>query len=251
MNADDPSSINPYQSPRPMDALSEEPGEPVAEIAVVEMPARKPEWRLSVYADRLRLSPPGDGPPQDVPSAELSEKVTVQDFLFIRRCVVVKLGKKKRIFQLEPEDFATFTQWLGPPTAADLKRALKKRLAWVLPIGCLIVLASVPMGGDRAAGIEPLPFDPVGFVLGGSLLLMGILSKWMPHPVFFLFDSFWFLALASNLSYQIFTGRSWLWIILVLFQLLLVLGGIGEYRRFSRSGGRNVSPFEAGNHELP
>ena len=238
MEPDDPASVNPdpsRASEARVPADNGSPGDLVAEITALEMPDWRNQWKLLLHPDRLRLDAQSDEPVQEVMRAELAEKVRLTRSLSMKPCVTVKLGKKTRSFYLTHDDFAALKEWIGPPTAADLKVALKRRFAWVLPIGILFVVTSLPMRGDPAAGIEPSPFDLLGFTLGASLILLATLSRRIPHRNFFLLDSLWFQVLAGDLVYRICTGSSWVWVFVVLLLVSLARSGILEYRRFSVS----------------
>lgn len=231
---DNPSPQNPYESPRPANAQGAErraTGEPLAEMDVVDILSNKQRWRLRLFADLLQFDSSTEQPPIEIVRSESPEKTTLHDSFFMKRCLEVK-ADKKRVFQFTAVDFATLTDWIGPPTQRDLVVALKRRFAWVLPVGILFVLSSLPLSGDADAGIEPLAFDPIFCGLGIGLVTTGALSRFVAHRVFFLVDSLWFLILAGNITYDILAGASWLWMILVLLQITLVASGFMQYRRF-------------------
>jgi hypothetical protein len=104
--------------------------------------------------------------------------------------LVVKLGKQKVFFRLSPEAFAGFRAWVGPPTPEDLKLGLKRRLSWVMPLGVLFVLTSLPIGN--------LPLNPVSLGLGLALVVTGTLAKLWPHRIMFALDALWFSFLAFH-----------------------------------------------------
>ena len=76
------------------------------------------------------------------------------------------------------------------------------------------------------------------WILG--LLAIGALARVKPHRIFFLIDSLWFVLLAGNTIFEIFTGSSWLWSVLVVLQLLLAKSGIMQYQRF-----RDIAPEQS------
>ena len=200
-------------------------------MEVVDVLRNKQQWRLLLFADLLRFDSSSEQPPIEIERSEAPEKTTIHDSLFMKRCLEVK-ADKKRVFQFGPVDFATLMDWIGPPTQRDLVVALKRRFAWVLPVGILFVLISLPLSGDPDAGIEPLAFDPISCGLGIGLIAIGVLSRFIAHRVFFLVDSLWFLILAGNITYNIVFGSNWLWMIMVVLQLSLVASGVEQYRRF-------------------
>jgi len=112
----------------------QELGESLAryEIAEAGKPAKK--WTLWLFPDYFQLEN-AEGELHEVDHLELRERVQMMESsLFLRRVLVVTLGKKKVFFQLSPEAFAAVNEWIGPPTLDDLKVELKKRTGWLLPI---------------------------------------------------------------------------------------------------------------------
>ena len=228
------SEPNPYRSPGPMEERSTpivDLGEPIETLEVVDLLGKRKSWTVSVFADRLRFAAQ-DELSHEVLRDELSQTTTLYDSWLIRRSLEVR-GKKKRLFQFSPEGFEILNDWIGPPTSIDLVTTLKKRFSYVLPIAILFVLTSLPISGDAKAGIEPLPFDAESCLLGLSLFLVAGASKIFPHRIFLLLDSLWFIVLAATLIYDIAIGASWLWIILVVFQIQLIVIGVKQYLRFS------------------
>ena len=241
---DNPTPDNPYEPPRPDEApITDlgEIGEPSAEMEVVDVLANKRQWTLRVFPQLLRFDASNEQNSVEVSRRDLPEKTTIHDSLLMRRCVEVKTDKK-RVFQLSRDDFAALLGWIGPPTHRDLVAALKKRFVWVLPIAVVFVLTAMPFSGDPAAGMDPIAFDPLWFGLGISLLAVGVVSRFVPHRIFFLVDSLWFLILVGAALYDIaFTGASWLWFAIVPLQISLVVGGVKQYRRFHAVSPRSTN----------
>lgn len=199
--------------------------EPLARYDVVEAGKPGMNWELTLYADHLCLEAP-DTKRRYIEWAERHERVQAHDrMMLVPRVLLVKLGKKNVMFQLEPQALAAVKAWIGPPTIEDLKVSLKRRLSWVLPIGILFVFTALPVGG--------LPWEPVSFGLGLALLLSGLLSKAWPHRIFFALESLWFCSLAANSIWLLADGWSWMQSILLLLQLVLAWRGFQEYHRFA------------------
>ncbi len=206
---------------------------PAEVIEVTIRSGRKGTWRLLLGLDSLRLEPAEGGEGIEIARSELPERIEVQEMPVGPPLLVIR--KPKRVaFSFDPEGARRFRVWLGPPTKRDLKAALKRRMAWGLPIGLLFVFTSLPWKGDPAAGIEAIPFDPVSAILGGSLVLMGLLMRVWPNPLLFLTDSIWFLALAGKILWDIAKGGSWLWMIVVVLILTAVQDGFRQFLRFRK-----------------
>jgi len=197
---------------------------PLACYEIVDASTSK-KWALSLFPDNFQLETL-DGELHEVGRAELRERVqTMEGGLGVPRMLVVTLGKKQEFFKLSPEVFAAFVEWMGPPTLEDLKRSLKRRLSWVIPLGALIVLTSLPIG--KMIG------NPVSLGLGLTLILTGTLAKVWPHRILFALDSLWFSFLSANSIWLLFQEWSWLRLGVLLVQLALVRSGFREYRRFA------------------
>jgi hypothetical protein len=185
-------------------------------------------WHLSLGEGIVATS--GDSATFVLRRDEVAQSVVILDGLFLRRTVSFKKPVGK-VLRLDPQSFQTFTDWLGyQPTLA---LSLKQRYAWLIAIGVLFVLSSLPLAGDPQKGIAPIPFHPLDMGLGLSLVLIGVLSRRRPHRIYFLLDSAWFLILAISTSHNIVAGSSPFWLVVVLLQLSLVASGYLSWQRFA------------------
>jgi hypothetical protein len=215
-----------------------ERNEPLACYEITDVASKK--WALSLFPDSFQLETL-DGELHEVSRAELRERVQATGGgLLVPRLLVVKLGKNQEFFRPSPEVFAAFVEWMGPPTPEDLKRSLKRRLSWVIPLGMLFVLTSLPIGQINA--------NPISLGLGLALVLTGTLAKVWPHRILFALDALWFSFLSANTIWLLIHEWSWLRLLLLWVQLALVRSGFREYRRFAQVqavNGSDVAP-EAG-----
>jgi hypothetical protein len=201
------------------------PDEPLARFPVIEAGKPAGGWALEFYPDYLRLEPAA-GDPVEVDRADLPERVQVFDrAMFIPRVLAVKIGRRSVLFQLPPDGFAALKAWTGPPTEADLRVGLKRRLGWVTPVGLLFVFLALPVGGAD--------WDPVSLGLGLGLILTARLARLWPHRAFFLVAAGWFLLLAANTAWLLYLDWGWFPAVVLTFQLLLAWTGWREYRRFA------------------
>ena len=201
-----------------------EPNQPLACYEITDASSSK-KWALSLFTDHFQLETL-DGELYEVRRAESRQRVqTIEGGPLLPRMLVVTLEKEQVFFRPSPEVFAAFVEWIGPPTPEDLKRSLKRRLRWVIPLGILIVLTSLPIGG--------MPGDPVSLGLGLTLILTGTLAKVWPHRIFFALDSLWFSFLSANSIWLLIHDWRWLRLLVLLVQLALVRSGFREYRRFA------------------
>jgi hypothetical protein len=196
--------------------------DPATNWEVTEMGAGRKKWRLSLHPDFLRME--NEKEETEVDRVDLPQRVETVDGLLLRRLLIVKFDKKKRSFQLTPDEFEAVVDWIGPPTVEDLKVTLKRRLGWVLPIGFLFVLPSLIVGIEQ---------DPVSLGLGLTLILAGLLAKLFPSRNFFAVESLWFSFFAANSLWHLLQEWGWLRFMILLLQLSLVRGGWREYRRFA------------------
>lgn len=193
-------------------------------------PGGKPRWTLQLFAEGLRGErQEGDAASFHIVRDHLPESIQLLDGLLVKRTLVVKKPRKTTL-QLEPGPFRTLSRWIGQPTL--LRLALKQRLSWTLPIGVLFVLGSLPLPGDPEAGLDPTPFHPVWAILGALLIVQGFVARRWPRPVLFLLDSLWFVGLAAATAYGVWQGDSPYWLVVVLLQLGLAVGGVRLWQRF-------------------
>lgn len=186
----------------------------------------KQQWSLALYPDHLALADAPDTQPSVIPRNEMMKTATL-----IEGMRVLALTKPiKATFKMEPPASSALADWIGKPVLALYY--LRRRYSWVLPIAILWVIGSMPMSGDSSAGREPLPFDPVGLVLGLTLIAAWGWAKWRPHPALFLVDSLWFLVMAGHLVMEVAGGRSKGWLVLVAFLIWMVVSGLRHFVRF-------------------
>ena len=187
-----------------------------------------PVWRAALYPDRLRLHPPDGSLPFDVHRPEWESRAELTDAMLLPRALSLKLDKK-RLFRLDAGAFRAVSDWVGQPQL--LRGALKRRLGWMLPVGAIFVLGSLPFGcevGDPARK----PFEPAWLAFGLLIAVIWFLWKVRPHPLLFLLDSAWLLALAVTTAIKLSHGWRWFWFALLLLQLSLALSGLRLYGRF-------------------
>jgi hypothetical protein len=202
-----------------------EPAAPPA-LPLTEINAAKRRWTLTLHPRHLALCDPTGAQPYTIPYEEVMTSTTLLEGM--RTLALTKPVKLN--FKLPPETQAALVLWIGKPALA--RAYLKRRYSWILPFAIVWVLTSIPMAGDPASGHEPLPFDPFGLILGITLIAMWAWAKWRPHPLLFLIDSFWFLAVAVQLALQVAHGRSKFWLLWMLLLLWLVLTGFKHFIRF-------------------
>ncbi|MCP5119286.1 MAG: hypothetical protein GY953_51450, partial [bacterium] len=102
-----------------------------------------------------------------------------------------------------------------------------------VPIGIFLILASVPMAGDPAAGLEAVPASPITAVLGLGLITMWLIARFRPTPRLLLADSAWFSLLLVSTVADVITGQfSVYWLVVCPVLVLFIRSGLREYRRF-------------------
>lgn len=200
---------------------------------VVAEAGRKGPWTISLDADRLTIAAVNGVESFEIARAEAEEKAELRESALTNPFLIVSIPKKKVVFKLDRDQAVLFKNWMGPPTMAGLRAALKRRLRWSLPIGILFVLASLPLPANPEAGLEAVPFDPVIASFGVSLLVLSILTRLWHRRVLFLLDGIWFSLLALNLAAGIVRGDSPWWIIVVMLLIMGAKSGFSEYRRFA------------------
>lgn len=232
------SSVAMLASRHMMEPGTPEPSLPAAQppplpprLEIEEVSKSKLKWVLELHPDHFTLQSEFEPRPLVFTRGELWEKV--EPMLAVKLLAVKK--PRAITFRLPPEAFATFSQWLGPLTSADLRRVLNRRYAWVLPIAALLAVTSLPMLGDPEHGVDPVPFDPLGLALGVLLGGIWVCARWRPMRIIFLVDAIWFTFAAARIIYLTFgVWHTWR---LVFSVWLLILAGLGVrwFLRFGKS----------------
>jgi len=194
---------------------------------------RRGKWSVSLEAEALTFTALKGDESFGVRRADADEKIDLQEPWFSDPLLVVTVAKKKVIFKLKRAQLAPLKKWFGPPTIRRLKAALKRRLAWNLPVGILFIITSLPLAADPESGAEAVPFDAVSAGLGASLIAIGILARLWPRRILLLLDALWYLFLAADVAFGIFRGDSPLWTILIVILLVGAKVSFDEYRRFA------------------
>jgi hypothetical protein len=202
------------------------------QFEVEEVNAKKDRWRLSLLEGRLRLERDDGSEVHEVERSEYGRGLDVRKMFGSARTLMVRVPKAKA-FKIQPEAYEAIERWLRPFTRSDVAAILRTRLRWTLPIAILFIITSLPLPGDPDAGIEALPFDVVGFVLGVGLIVLGILARVAPHRNLFLVDAVWFLLLAADTVYSVFVqGKSQWWLLFAAFLVWVASTPLELYRRF-------------------
>ncbi|MCA9520595.1 MAG: hypothetical protein KC609_06465 [Myxococcales bacterium] len=205
---------------------------PIHELEAIELSGDGDLWQLSLYSDRLQLRSHG-GTVLDVIRREvLPLRLLVVDSLLAPRTIVVSFSDgDRRSFQLEREEFDQFRGWLGPPTRADLIIALNRRLRFMLPIGLMLMLLSLPIAGD------PPKADFIGMGMGAVLVVLGLLNRYKPSRWLFLIDAAWFCGLSLRILFDITRGASEWWFVFIILGLWLTSSGITHFRVYRSATG--------------
>jgi len=193
---------------------------------MTEISAAKRTWTLTLHPRHLALLDPTGAEPHIVSHQDMLTAATLLEGM--RTLAFTKPVKLN--FKLPPETQTALVQWIGRPALA--RTYLKRRYAWVLPFAIIWVFSSMPVPGDPTAGRAPLPFDLFGLCLGMTLIVTWAWAKWRPHPALFLVDSFWFLAMAVHLAFEVAGGRSIFWLLWVALLLWMVVTGFKLFVRF-------------------
>ncbi len=197
----------------------------------------KGTWTLTLAPEHLEFRSPDQRTLVQIPRSEVVDRITTPPW--IGGPLLHAKFPKNTAFRATPELLDALTQWRGPLTGADLKAALKRRLRWGVPLAVIVILVSLPFAGDPQAGIDPIPLDRGGMLLGFSLLVLAAIRRIWTTPKIFLADTAWFGSLAANLMHDaLVDNRLW---VLILVPLVIwgAYGSFSQYRRFT-----NAAPCE-------
>jgi hypothetical protein len=203
------------------------------QFEIEEINAKKDRWRLTLLEGRLRLEREDESEVHEVERSQYGRGLDLRKMLGSKQALVVRIPKAKA-FRLEPVTYDAIERWLPPFTRADVATILRTRLRWTLPIAILFIIGSLPLPGDPAQGIDPIPFDVVGCILGVGLLLLGVLARVAPHRNLLLLDAIWFLMLAADTAWTVFAqGSSPLWLLFAGFLVWVAATPYSLYQRFA------------------
>ena len=192
---------------------------------------KKTKWQLSLFKERMILQSQETHASLTIFRDDAADKIKMSRLYVVPPLLLIKDSETKLNFRIKSEEYDILSEWVGK--GALLKTTLKQRLGYCIPIGILYLWASLPVSGDPASSLAPIPFDPISFGLGIILILISILAKIWPHPALFLLDSGWFFLLMCYTIMQILTGSSLYWGILVLLYIIVMVSGILHYRNFA------------------
>lgn len=232
-NAYNGEADNPFRAPQhadSSDARLPDLGDPIAQLEASIQSEKDRPWTASVYADRIRFTRTGDTG-FDLLRREFFAVAELRDYGILKRSIIYRLGKKSYVFRFSEADHAVLKQWIQPLRVTDLRLALKRRFALLMPIAFIFVVLAM-FGEDQ---FEPTgaAIDVVSLLQGLTLMLMVGISRLVTHRIFYLLDVLWFSALGAEVIYDVLSGSSPLWLILVVALLPAVSSGIREYVRFA------------------
>lgn len=216
MMPDEPAATGPTPAVAGPDSV------PVFEIEEVTTARRK--WVLSLLPGHVALRAASEAQPYVYLREDFYRKLELFPALgLLNTQEPLKLG-----FKLGPEAARALRQWLGAPNREQLALLLKRRYTLALPIAFLFLIASLPLSGANG---QATPFSPLNLALGLSLVALWGWSKYRPHPVLFLLDGLWFLALALGQFRLVYRSGDWWWLIWTALLLWMAYGGLKRYRQ--------------------
>jgi hypothetical protein len=225
-------AAHPIQPSKPVPAISQE--SPVSSTFIVKAASgRKGDWCVFIYPDFVRVQALDGSETFEIMKSDAEEKMELRTPKLIDPFLVI-MTPKRVAFKLDKSQAELIEEWLGPINQNRLAVALKRRFAFCIAVAIFIIVTSFPMGGDPKTGINPIPADYIGMALGISLLGLAVLAKFWPRPILFLFDSFWFAALAAKIGYNVYQGQNGIyWLIFAVIIGLFAIQSLMEFRRYT------------------
>jgi hypothetical protein len=194
---------------------------------------RKGKWLLAIEPEFINITAADGKETFKIERQEAEEKIELRESKYGDPLMTVNL-RKRIIFSLHKDLLAAIKKWLGPLTKNGLKAALRRRLKWSIPIAIVFIVSSFPLPADPELGIQQVPLDLTGLVLGISLLGIALLSRVWLRRELFLLDALWFGLLSIDVVVGVVRGNNPIWLIVVVFLLAGASGGISEYKRFAQ-----------------
>lgn len=216
----------------PAEDIPEPPPMPVAnhEFTLVQIHKKKFEWKAAVFDEHLTFFCGETNDFFKIMHEKAGEMISILH-LFGPPTMILKIGGKKRNFNLDQNQYEAIANWIGKPVL--LKNILKQRLGYSLPIGILYIVTSIPFWGDSQWYTQMTALNMINLFLGVSLIILAVVVKIKPGRSLFLADSLWFLLLAGVVAWDIRSGASVYWGILVAILVLNVFSGIKNFKTFA------------------
>ena len=196
-------------------------------LPLKELNARGKEWTLTLHVEHLALAESTEGRPYIIMRPQMMKTAVLAEAVG----ALVLTQPVKLTFKLPAQSVAALAEWIGQPALA--RYYLKQRYGLMLPAAILCMVGSLPLPGNPAAGVQPIPFNPLSLSLGVLLAVSWAFAKWRPSPLLFLMSSIWFLAMGAQLVAGVMlNGRSKVLLVLLPFLLWLIVRGVKHFCRF-------------------
>ncbi len=165
--------------------------------------------------------------------ARLPQRVHLNDGMLFRGTLVVPIGGRRRLLQLTDDAVDALLQGLG--RAAATAWIARARTRYFLLLGAFFLLSSIPVPANPEAGIEAIPADPLGVVLGFGLLILHTWARRAPTRGVLFADAVWLGILAATGAYDVLTGEAHpIWLLLSLALVPLALSALNSFNRLQR-----------------
>src|SRR5262245_56372575 len=187
-------------------------------------------WRGSLDTDSLELTSDG-GPSQHLSRTDFKDRATLVRNLVLGRALILKTSPRL-VIKLSPDAYDMICEWVGPPEAERIKRALNKQFFVILAFALMLIITALP----GRTGPDVFDLDAGRALIGAAFLALAVLIKLRPHRVLFLAIAIAFLLVAGDLAFKIMNGWSRLWFLVLFGELLLSFGALGQY--FTVASGR-------------
>ena len=199
--------------------------------------SREGPWTIRLASDHFILSRSDGGDHHEFRRGQNLQRIEWEGLTAARPYLIARIPKAVKL-KVNPVDAATLSEWFGPPPGGHLRAALRRRMAWALPIGLLWLLSSLPRAGDAASALPAKAFDGVAAFLGTVLILESVLARTIVRRELFLLDAAWFVVLALDTLYQSLTSsHSTTWSALIVIYAYCILDDVKLYGDFAPDQG--------------
>jgi len=138
-------------------------------------------------------------------------------------------GRRVR-FPLSPDVFARVSAWAGPPTQAELNRAIATRLRLSVAVGIVLLLLSLTRGGPGDRG----SWSPMWLVVAAGVLLVvcGLAAQFHRRRGYFVVDGIGYALLGAQLVGRLAYGWTWGSAAVLTWAGLMILTAVAHFRRY-------------------
>jgi hypothetical protein len=163
----------------------------------------------------------------------LPQTVQLNDSIILNRSVFAFVAGKRRLLTMSDEAIDELLRGLGREIATTW--IVRTRARYFAILGVFFLFTAVPMPGDAETGLEAVPTDYLGGVLGLGLIGLAAWARFAPRAAVLFADAVWLGILAMDVVNDVISGQAHpAWLLVAIILLPLPLSALKNYNRLRR-----------------